>query len=176
MIDWNTLVAPKLVAPAGAAQAMHNAWNQSKTPVSYSSEMRRILGLQRRGLELDGTERAETIIDMMMERFARPHVPGRRCRCAEIDPDRHAAEGCIERLRLPQAQALREISICGGLLGPIGVGHGKTLVDLLAPLAFRHYDPKINTVVLMVPPGLATTPTTGSTSRCRRSSSTASTT
>jgi hypothetical protein len=160
MIDWNTLVAPKLVAPAGAAQAMHNAWNQSKTPVSYSSEMRRILGLQRRGLELDGTERAETIIDMMMERFARPEIPGRRCRCAELDPERHEKEGCITRLRLPQAQALREIAICGGLFGPIGVGHGKTLIDLLAPLAFRYYGAgagvKIDDIVLAVPPGLAT--------------------
>jgi len=92
----------------------------------------------------------------MMERFARPVVPGRRCRCAEIDPERHREEGCIERLRLPQAQALREIAICGGLLGPIGVGFGKTLIDLLAPLAFRYYDKNIDQVVLMVPPGLAT--------------------
>ncbi len=153
MIDWNTLVAGKLVAPH-EGQTGHNAWGY-RPAVSFSDEMRRVLSLPRRALELDGTDRAETIIDMMMERFARPVVPGRRCRCAEIDPPRHAEEGCIERLRLPQAQALREISICGGLLGPIGVGHGKTLVDLLAPLAFRYYDKNINDVVLMVPPGLA---------------------
>ncbi len=154
MIDWNKLVAGKLVAPV-QGQTGHDAWGY-RPAVSFSSEMRRVLELPRRGLELDGTERAETIIDMMMERFARPAIPGRRCRCAEIDPERHREEGCIERLRLPQAQALREISICGGLLGPIGVGHGKTLIDLLAPLAFRHYDKAINDVVLMVPPGLAT--------------------
>jgi hypothetical protein len=154
VIDWSQLVAGKLVQP-NQNQSGHNAWGY-RPALSMSSEMRRVLNLPRRGLELDGTDRAETIIDMTMERYARPVVPGRRCRCAEIDPERHAAEGCIERLRLPQAQALREIAICGGLLGPIGVGHGKTLIDLLAPLAFRHYDPKISTVVLMVPPGLAT--------------------
>lgn len=153
MIDWNNIVASKLVAP-GNGQVMHNAWGY-KQPVSYSSEMRRVLGLDRRALELDGTERAETIIDMAMELYARPVVPGRRCRCAELDPDRFREEGCIERFRLPQAQALREIAICGGLLGPIGVGHGKTLIDLLAALAFRRYDKSINDIVLLVPPGLA---------------------
>lgn len=154
MIDWDRLVAGKLVRPV-AGQAMHNAWGY-KPAVSFSSEMRRVLDLPRRGLELDGTERAEAIIDSMMELFARPPVPGRKCRCATLDPDRHREEGCIERLRLPQAQALREIGICGGLLGPIGVGHGKTLVDLLAALAFRRYDKDVHDVLLVVPAGLAT--------------------
>jgi hypothetical protein len=153
-VDWNNIVVPPLVKP-GPGQAMHNSWSDNKAPVSFSSEMRRVLGLPRRDLELDGTDRAETIIDMMMERFARPVIPGRKCRCAELDPERHAKEGCIERLRLPQAQSLREIGICGGLLGPIGVGHGKTLIDLLAPLAWRYYDRSINDVVLLVPAGLA---------------------
>lgn len=155
MIDWNTLVADKLVRPtSGQSPPGHESWGY-KPAVSTSGEMRRVLALPRRGLELDGTERAETIIDIEMERYARPVVQGRRCRCAELDPDRHREEGCIERLRLPQAQALREIAICGGLLGPIGVGHGKTLIDLLGVLAFRHYDKAINDVVLLVPPGLA---------------------
>lgn len=154
MIDWNNIVAPKLVQPT-EGQARHNAWNVSKQPVSLTSDLRRVLDLPRRDLELDGTDRAEAIIDMMMERFARPDIPGRKCRCAEIDPERHEKEGCITRLRLPQAQALREIAICGGGLMPIGVGWGKTLIDLLAPLAFRYYDKSINDVVLAVPPGLA---------------------
>ena len=153
MIDWGSLVAPKLVRPV-SGQTGHNAWGY-RPAVSFSSELRRVLNLPRRPLELDGTERAEAIIDMMQERFARPEVKGRKCRCAEIDPDRFREEGCITRLRLPQALALREIAICGGLLGPIGVSHGKTLIDLLAPLAFRYYDPKISDTVLMLPPGLA---------------------
>lgn len=160
MIDWGLLVAQKGVgAVEGQSRPGHEAWGY-KPAISYSSEMRRVLGLPRRALELDGTERAEAIIDMAMARYARPPVPGRRCRCAELDPDRHREEGCIERLRLPQAQALREIEICGGLLGPIGVGHGKTLVDLLGAIAFQRYglamNEPINDVVLLVPPGLAT--------------------
>jgi hypothetical protein len=155
MIDWNGLVAPKLVAPtSGQSHPGHEAWGY-RPAVSMSSEMRRVLNLPRRALELDGTERAEAIVDQQMERFARPVVPGRRCRCAEIDPERHASEGCIERLRLVQAQALREVAICGGLCGPIGVGWGKTLIDLLCTLAFRHYDKNVNETVLVVPPGLA---------------------
>lgn len=153
MIEWGDLVAPKLTAPT-SGQTMHNAWGY-KPAVSFSSEMRRVLALPRRALELDGTDRAEAIIDRVMGWFGRPAIPGRKCRCAELDPERHAEEGCIERLRLPQAQALREIAICGGLLGPIGVGHGKTLIDLLAALAFRQYDPNINTIMLAVPAGLA---------------------
>lgn len=156
MVDWDNIVAAKLVAPDGA-QLMHDSWS-GKPSVSMSDELRRVLDLPRRGLELDGTERAEAIIDMMMERFARPVVPGRRCRCAELDPERHAIEGCIERFRLPQAQTLREIGICGGAFCPIGVGHGKSLIDLIAPLAFRYCDggDKMQDFVVLVPPGLAT--------------------
>jgi hypothetical protein len=154
VIDWTTLVAGKLVAPRDG-QTGHSAWGY-RPPVTHSSEMSRVLNLPRRALELDGSERAEAIIDRVQEWFARPVVPGRKCRCAELDPERHREEGCIERLRLPQAQCLREISICGGSLGPIGVGHGKTLIDLLGALAFQRYDANISVIVLMVPPGLAT--------------------
>jgi len=155
MIDWGNLVAPKGVRPQnGQSQPGHNAWGY-KPAVSWSDELRRILALPHRELELDGSDRAEAMIDAMTERYARPAIPGRRCRCEEIDPDRYRDEGCITRLRLPQAQALREIGICGGLLGPIGVGHGKTLVDLLGALAFQYHDAKLKTIVLLVPAGLA---------------------
>lgn len=154
MIDWNTLVAPKNVAPReGQSRVQSNAWGY-KPAVSMSDEFRRVAALPRRPLELDGSERAEAIIDQMTERYARVRPVGSGCRCAELQPDKHAEEGCITRLRLPQAQALREIGICGGLLGPIGVGHGKTLIDLLAALAFRVYDPKMTTFVLLVPANL----------------------
>lgn len=155
MIDWNLLVAQKGVgAVEGQSRPGHDAWGY-KPAVSASSELRRVLGLPRRELELDGSEHAEAIIDQAMARYGRPVIPGRRCRCAELDPERHREEGCIERLRLPQAQALREIGICGGLLGPIGVGHGKTLIDLLGTLAFQKYDKAIRDVVLLVPSSLA---------------------
>ena len=37
------------------------------------------------------------------------------------------------RLRTVQAAALTEIGLNQGLFAPIGVGHGKTLISLLAP-------------------------------------------
>lgn len=147
MIDFDQLVAKKLVGPKpGQPGPRHDSWGY-KPPVSMSRDVRRVLDLPRRALELDGTERAEAIIDTMTERFARPIH--RNCKCAEIQPGRHRDEGCITRLKLVQAIGLREISICGGLLGPIGVGHGKTLMDLLAPLAFQAVG--VSLCVLLIP-------------------------
>lgn len=129
-----------------------------RAPVQRSPDLTRIMKLPRREPELDGTDRAEAIIDLVTERYSLGAVA---CRCAELDPERHAAEGCIKRLRMIQAMALWEIGIVGGLGGPIGVGHGKTMLDLLAPLAFTHHSvtnnmPKANDLlcVLLVPPKL----------------------
>jgi hypothetical protein len=66
------------------------------------------------------------------------------CRCAKF------GRPCCNQIRPIQAQALEEISTQGGLLGPIGVGHGKSLVDLLAAFAL----PDVKTAVLLLPPQL----------------------
>lgn len=159
VIDVTKLVAQNSVAPeqwqAPAPKEMY-----FRAPVARSADLDRVLALPRRVPELDGTPRAEAIIDVITERYTK-NVPAGQCRCAQINPDRHAAEGCITRLRLLQAIALRELGIVGGLLGPIGVGHGKTLIDLLAPFAFSTHaeahgmphGPNI-LCVLLVPPGL----------------------
>ncbi len=149
-IEFEELVARKGFAPRdGQSSAPKAVWS-SKPPVTLSEDLKRILALPRRALELDGTERAETIIDMMTERFARHRST--KCRCASLDPVRHESEGCITRLRLVQAIALREIGICGGLLGPIATGAGKTGLDLLAPLALSVLG--VKTCVLLIPPTL----------------------
>lgn len=131
----------------------HDVWG-SRPPVQRSDELDRILALPRRAQELDGTERARLIVDIMTERYSLGRGVG--CRCAEQWPERHAAEGCMHELRLIQALALRDISIVGGLLGPIGVGHGKTLLDLLAPFALMPFAPPGERLlaVLLVPPKL----------------------
>jgi hypothetical protein len=156
-IDLTQMVAqPGVAEYAGQVRAPREAWG-SRPAVGRSAELTRILALPRRTPELDGTERADAITQQQTARYTRGP---RACRCAEIDPERHAAEGCIDRLRFVQAWALREIAICGGLVGMIGVGHGKTLLDLLAPFAFLHHmppgtDPESLLVVLLVPPKLA---------------------
>lgn len=128
--------------------APRQVWG-TRPPVAQSDELRRVLALPRRPQELDGTERAEAIIDQITARFGRGP---RACRCAQLAPERHAAEGCITRLRCVQAWALREIAIAGGLLGPIGVGHGKTLLDLLAVFAAAPHG--VRRCVLLCPPKL----------------------
>lgn len=147
---------PGVAEYAGQVRAPREAWG-TRPPVGRSEDLTRILALPRRTPELDGTPRAEAIIDQQTARYTRGP---RACRCADIDSERHAAEGCISRLRFVQAWALRELAICGGLVGMIGVGHGKTLLDLLAPFAFLHHmppgtDPESLLVVLLVPPKLA---------------------
>lgn len=149
MIDFDDLVARKGIGPKpGQTQSPHSAWSY-KTAVSRSEDLRRILALPRRAQELDGTDRAEAIIDVMTERFARNNT---RCKCSVLQPERHREEGCITRLRLVQALALREIGIAGGLLGPVGTGFGKSLIDLLAPLALTSVGVKLS--VLLIPPRL----------------------
>lgn len=149
-VDILTNVSLKGVGPRPAqSRPPHEAWG-SKAPVATSDEFRRVLALPRRPRDLDGTPRAEALVDAMTERFSRHRDTP--CHCRALDPERHEAEGCIDRLRLVQAVALREIGICGGLLGPIGVGHGKTLIDVLAPLALAPHGVKL--LVILVPPGL----------------------
>lgn len=148
MIDIESNVAPKNVR-AHSYQSDHQAWG-NKNPVANSDELQRILALPRRPQELDGTARAEAIIDRVTAKYSRGSI---KCMCSTIDPDRHSSDGCMNRLRLVQALALRDISICGGLLGPIGVGHGKTLIDLLAPLALADHDVRLS--VLLIPASLA---------------------
>jgi hypothetical protein len=58
--------------------------------------------------------------------------------------------GNEQKLFPVQAWALYEMARCGGLLGPIGVGHGKTGLDILAPLVL----PDCRVAVLLVPASL----------------------
>lgn len=59
---------------------------------------------------------------------------------------------CCQDLLPTQAWALKEAHECGGLLGPIGVGHGKTLLDLLSPMVVKD----CKSAVLLLPPNLKT--------------------
>jgi hypothetical protein len=67
------------------------------------------------------------------QRYSRGPRP---CICRELHEKLKVKYiGCVTELRPVQAWALFEMSQAGGLLGSIGVGHGKTLLDILAPLA-----------------------------------------
>jgi hypothetical protein len=61
----------------------------------------------------------------------------------------YARPGGTMKLWPIQSAALHEAPRVGGLLGPIGVGHGKALITLLLPSAM-----KAKTAVILIPPSL----------------------
>lgn len=149
-IDLDKLVAPRMHAPM-PGQSIPGVWG-NKYPVGDSPDLQRIVRLPRRLQEQDDTERAKALISLITERYGRRNT---NCRCALIDPERHAAEGCLDTPRLIQAQALWEISIVGGLFGAIQVGQGKTFIDLLAALALAQFLGRQDILcVLCAPPSL----------------------
>lgn len=113
-----------------------------KPPVRMSADLARVLGLPRRKLA-DSYSPAEYAA--LEDRLRGPNA-GMKCICRTFDPPR----ACPDHLRQVQRWALLEAARCGGLLGLIGVGHGKTLIDLLLPLVV----PGCKDAVLLVQPSL----------------------
>lgn len=118
--------------------------NAARRSVRMGGDLERIYALPRRAATDEGTARAASLVDLMTERLARPRKG--RCDCASM------GRKCITRLKTKQAESLFEAPIAGGLLGPIGVGHGKTGLDILMPLVM----PGCQLAVLLVPPQLRT--------------------
>jgi hypothetical protein len=103
-----------------------------------SYDLDRILSLDRRApVQLDG-DRGAALVELITDRYRKTRTTPCACK-----------HGCVDRLKPAQAWALYEAPISGGLLAPIGVGHGKTILDLLMPLAMR-----AKLAVLLLPPNL----------------------
>lgn len=104
-----------------------------------SRDLRRILALPRR-------ERPSDAQLGEMASFLKQHLgrPVASCQCVSKFHRR-----CCANLLPTQAWALYEGDRAGGLLGPIGVGHGKTLLDLLMPMVAG-----AKRAVLLLPPQL----------------------
>lgn len=153
-------VAPRVTIDLGVAEPNYapSEWQVasppvgnagwSKPPVGNSADLQRILALPRREPFAPRSVMMAAVKQLMEGRLAR-HNPS--CRCAQI-LERHGmiTQACITSLMEIQAWTLFEISVVQGLLGPIGVGHGKTALDILAPLVM----PNCRLAVLLVPPGL----------------------
>lgn len=148
------LVAKPNHAPkAWQSVAPDMAHENSKVPVMDSEDLQRIKALPRRQLITEDSPDAPMVIKAVTQRYARKRSTP--CNCARIywrfnpnKPPRNPS--CITELNLTQAIALFEMGAYGGLFGPIGVGHGKTILDILAPLAFK----ECKRATLLVPPGL----------------------
>lgn len=132
--DWLLLQTP---GTAPAAEAPEPA------PASpTTSDIDRILALPER--QPLAPAEAQKLADAFKAELG---LPSQFCECRS-----RFRRDCCASLRNVQAQALHEIRTVGGLLGPIGVGHGKTLVDLLALMVM----PGAKTGVLLVPANLRT--------------------
>lgn len=125
---WGGLTVPP--APA-------RPWG--KPPVGRSADLDRILALPRRTLDPDDGRAAAKWTAWLR----RPDQPA-RCDCVR------KWGFCIRDLRPIQGAALEEAVLAGGLLGAVGVGYGKTGVDLLLPMAL----PGVQRAVLLIPPNL----------------------
>lgn len=137
------------------------------TPVDWSTDLKRIMELGRRTLD-DSDPRAAVVWTKHLRRD-RQGVP---CDCdvrwGEKYPDDHEdyalrgkvipGSGCIKDLKPIQGWALEETYDAHGLLGILGVGHGKTGLDILLPWAMfpkkavRPSECKV--VLLLIPPKL----------------------
>jgi hypothetical protein len=109
--------------------------------VEGSEDLERILALPRRAPPV-GPAAAEwlaQITDHMTRFLRRPDGP---CRCRAL-----GLSECITRLFPVQAAALFEAPRAGGELGLIGVGHGKTGLDILLPMVM----PGCKTALLFIP-------------------------
>lgn len=166
-IDLDALVAAPGTAPqTWQSRAPDSIYTGVKPPVSDTPELQRVLALKRRPQLDPDSERALRLVQLMTERYRR--VRTTPCACRTIAPKRfaHNRNACITELNVSQAWALYEAGIVQGWTGAIGVGHGKTLIDILGALAlcdgWAHHKAKRGepvdraqfTVLLLLPPGL----------------------
>lgn len=120
------------------------ASDRGGSAIGPSDDLARILALpRRRPLNVDDPNDPE-VVAVVARMNAILGRRNDRCTC-------HLhRRPCVTSLKPAQAWALAEIAETGGLVGPIGVGHGKTGLGILAPMVI----PKCRTAVLLIPPNL----------------------
>jgi hypothetical protein len=129
---------PAMPAPVAFPTLQDIAARFGRPPVSPSADLLRIVSLPRRDL---ATSYTQADFDALEARLR----GGGPCVCAS------QGRVCPLHLKPVQAQALLEAPLAGGLVAPIGVGHGKTLIDLLLPWVMGS-----KTAVLLIPANLRT--------------------
>lgn len=137
---FRSLGLAKEAAPAKPERESDGTFYIKGQAVGESRDLRRVLALPRRPRPDDAT--------IASWAFALKAELGRgetKCECV-TKYKRH----CCANLLPVQAWALTEARSVGGILGPIGVGHGKTLLDLLVSMVV----PGCRTAVLLLPPNL----------------------
>ena len=113
----------------------------TKPPVEQSPDLARIIALPRRPRPTGA--RAAALVELMNRRYRNNRTGP--CKCESFGRE------CITSLYMVQAWALYEMGLYGGVFGCIGVGWGKTILNILAPFALG-----AKLAVLLVPPNLVT--------------------
>lgn len=108
-------------------------------------DLRRVVELERRPRPVEGSPESEELIDTVTSWYSNGRAAGDGCECVVMQ------RPCITRLRTVQAWTLLELQTERGVLGSIGTGFGKSLLDILAPLAI----PGSRLALLLVPSTLA---------------------
>lgn len=134
-----SLLAQVGVAPPAETK---RAATYGRPPVTGSADLNRIIALPRRDLATEYTP------DLIAGLEAELRLPPSKVRCICAKQQRP----CPTSLKPIQAYALVEAARAGGLVGPIGAGHGKTLIDLLLPMVM----PGCKMAVLLIPANLRT--------------------
>lgn len=119
-----------------------------RSTVSESEDLERVLALPRRApLEL-----AARGAPLGLSEAGLVHLMGERLRRKRQDPCacERLGTSCVLELLGAQAWALYEAQAVAGLCAPIGVGHGKTFLDILLAMVV----PGCKLAVLLVPPEL----------------------
>jgi len=140
MIDIDDILVPKGVAPGPGQVSAHQKPTAYKPAVATSPDLTRIIKLPRR--EQPSEDKCEALIQFMTAKLRKENAS---CECATIRKG-----GCITELNASQAWTLYEAAVYGGILGGIGVGHGKTLLGILISMVIKD----CKTALLLVPPKL----------------------
>jgi hypothetical protein len=108
-------------------------------PVGWSPDLARVLSLPRRDLASTYDDSDFAALEGALRAPA-----GTRCICETL------RKACPKSMLPVQRLAVLEAARVGGGIFPIGVGHGKTLIDLLLPLVV----PGCKVAVLLIPANL----------------------
>lgn len=139
-ISIDDMMVPAGCAPGPGQVSAHQNQTAYKPAVSHSPDLTRIIALPRR--DRPSEEKCEALIQYMTAKLSRPND---KCECHNIRKG-----GCITELNASQAWTLYEAAIYGGILGGIGVGHGKTLLNILIAMVVKG----CKTALLLLPPKL----------------------
>jgi hypothetical protein len=147
-VDASTLIAPKGVAPLEWQTYAPTEFRAHKPAPGQSPDLTRILSLPRRERP-DKDLLGAAYIQAGHRRWKVERPPP--CACPSIIAKYgRKPRPCIHSFKFEQAWSLHELSVVGGLFAVMGVGYGKTVLNVLAQIAVKGGSQK---ALLLIPVG-----------------------